>query len=206
MKERLIAMFLLTIPGTPYLFQGEEIGMTNVNFNTIDDYRDIFMKNSYSMLIKKGYTPEQALHQLQEKSRDNTRTPMQWSSEKHAGFTNGTPWIATNPNYLKINVESDRQNQASIFNYYRDLMKFRKNNLTFIYGDFDVIECAYPDVLIYKRTLKENSFIILLNWSSEKRIISKGILTDDKKLVFSNYKKNNKFELKPWEAAIFKVL
>ena len=125
-SAKLIATFLLTAPGTPFLYQGEEIGMTNVCFPQIDDYRDLELLNRYREMMAKGVKSEAALRELRYLCRDNARTPMQWSAAPNGGFTDGKPWIGVNPNYPAVNADQSLVDPDSIFEYYRCLITFRK--------------------------------------------------------------------------------
>ena len=143
-----LATFLLTLQGTPYIYQGEEIGMTNVHFASIEDYRDIETLNMYREFVEdKGLDPEAVMTMIHAKSRDNARTPMQWDTGPHAGFTTGTPWMKVNPNYTKINVEHALADSASVFHYYRRLIQLRKANPVLVYGTYDLILDAHEHLV-----------------------------------------------------------
>ncbi|WP_084031616.1 alpha-glucosidase [Anaerobacillus arseniciselenatis] len=135
-SAKLLATLLHTLPGMPYIYQGEEIGMTGVRFSSIDDYQDIAMKNKYKEEVEKGRDPEEVFESLLLLSRDNSRTPVQWNDSHNAGFTTGTPWMKVNPNYKEINVKEALQNRNSIYYYYKKLIQLRKENEVIVYGDF----------------------------------------------------------------------
>lgn len=204
-----VVYFLLQ--GTPFIYQGQEIGMTNYPFETIDDFDDVHAKNIYNQELKKGMPKEAVLEMLGRISRDNTRTPMQWDDTKNAGFTTGTPWLKVNPNYEDINVFVQQKNKDSLLNFYKKMIRLKKEHLTLTYGSFDLI---YPDdknVFAYTRTLKDEQFIILGNLSHDKVTLK----TDDKlelakeQQVLNNYPVDKQsadvFTLMPFEARVYKV-
>ena len=125
--------------GTPYIYQGEELGMTNVQFDSIEDYEDIETLNMYKERLEKGYQPEEIMHSIYARSRDNARTPMQWSGEENGGFTTGEPWFTVNPNYIRINAKEALEDENSVFYYYQKLIRLRKENPVFVDGKFDLL-------------------------------------------------------------------
>lgn len=161
------ATLIHTLPGMPYVFQGEEIGMTGIRLPSIEDYHDIAMKNKFAELIALGMQPEEALADLQHLARDNSRTPMQWNVDDNAGFTSGEPWIKANPNYREINVEEALRDPDSIFYYYQKLILLRKGHAVMVYGDYKEVAKEDPRVYAYTRCLPEESWLILLNFSEE---------------------------------------
>jgi len=202
----LIATFLLTVPGTPFLYQGEEIGMTNVRFNSIDDYRDIDMRNRYALEIANGKSQRQALESLAVQSRDNARTPMHWSADANAGFTTGQPWIKVNSNYTTLNVEANERNPDSVLNYYRRMIRFRKENAAFISGDFTIVDTGSRHLLMYQRGLGPTAFAVVLNWQSQPCAAPTHLASQPTELVFSNDADSarNDEHLNPWEARIYR--
>ncbi len=147
-SAKLLATFTHMLQGTPYVYQGEEIGMTNVAFESINDYRDIETLNLYRECVDEmGMTPDDALAIVHARSRDNARTPMQWDASPNAGFTTGTPWIRVNPNYQGINVRQALADRGSIFYYYQDLIRLRRQNPVIVYGRYDLIAGTDPDDL-----------------------------------------------------------
>lgn len=143
--------------GTPYIYQGEEIGMTNVSGLRIEDYQDIESVNFAEDRKKEGWEEEKIRTYLARNSRDHARTPMQWNAEKHAGFTAGTPWMAENQNYEEINVENSRKNPDSLFYFYQKLIALRRKNDTLVYGDFRLIEEENPDILLMREIWERKS-------------------------------------------------
>ncbi|QRN48872.1 glycoside hydrolase family 13 protein [Macrococcoides bohemicum] len=204
-----VVYFLLQ--GTPFIYQGQEIGMTNYPFETIDDFDDVHAKNIYNQELKKGTTKEAVLEMLGRISRDNTRTPMQWDDTKNAGFTTGTPWLKVNPNYEEINVFVQERKEDSLLNFYKKMIQLKKDNLTLTYGSFDLIYPEDKNVFAYTRTLEDEQFIILGNLSHDKVTLK----TDDKlnlakeKQVLNNYPIDKQsadvFTLMPFEARVYKV-
>ncbi|MEK0314218.1 glycoside hydrolase family 13 protein [Cohnella sp. 56] len=168
-SAKLLATMLHTLPGIPYIYQGEEIGMTGVRFASIDDYDDIAMRNRYAEEIGKGRDPAETLAALQPLSRDNSRTPMQWDDSAYAGFTTGTPWIKVNPNYRELNVARDLADPDSIYAYYRQLIALRKEHDVMAYGDF----AEWPEwmddshLYVYERRLGDVRWLVVLNHGDE---------------------------------------
>lgn len=167
-SAKLLATMLLTLPGTPFIYQGEEIGMTNVAFQAIEDYNDISMLNQYKEEVGRGSKPAEVFKKLQPLSRDNSRTPMQWDDTANAGFTTGTPWLRVNPNYREINVRAARAKADSIFHYYQQLISFRKNNWPLIYGDYIPLLEEDTRVYCYLRKYQAQLILVVLNFSDEE--------------------------------------
>lgn len=166
-SAKLLGTMLHTLPGTPYIYQGEEIGMTGVRFSSIDDYNDIAMKNKYAEEVAKGRDPQEVLENLQPLSRDNSRTPMQWDDSEHAGFTTGTPWIKVNPNYKEINVKQALEDPNSVYHYYRKLIQLRKEHPEMVYGTFHDYTENEPYIYAYTRELDGSCLLIVLNHCDE---------------------------------------
>lgn len=166
-SAKLLATFLHTLQGTPFIYQGEELGMTNVKFQKIDDYRDIETLHWYKEAIASGWKKEDALHAIHAKGRDNARTPVQWNDSDHAGFTSGTPWIEVNSNYPEINAEKERRDPNSVLNYYKSLIALRKQNPIMIYGDYQPLLEEHEQVYAYVRHWENQRWLVLLNFSQE---------------------------------------
>jgi oligo-1,6-glucosidase len=156
--------------GTPYVFQGEELGMTNAPFATIDDFRDIESLNHYAEEVAAGAAPEEAVARLRPMSRDNARTPMQWDAAPHAGFTAGTPWIAVNPNHVEINAEAQRADPDSVFHHYRRLIELRHTEPVVAHGDFTMLLAQDPRVYAFTRRLGDVELLVLGNLSGERAV------------------------------------
>ncbi|TCI48339.1 MULTISPECIES: alpha,alpha-phosphotrehalase [unclassified Exiguobacterium] len=199
-SAKLLATLTHTLPGMPYIYQGEEIGMTGVKFDSIDDYQDIAMKNRYVEEVGKGRDPKDVLVSLQLLSRDNSRTPMQWNAQKHGGFTEGKPWMPVNPNYERLNVETDLSREDSVFHYYQQLIRLRKNNPALIYGEFTDLLPEDESLHAYERKLGQVRFVIVLNHSHETRTLPFSI--DAQSLVLQNVE-NGTDGLLPYEARIY---
>ena len=165
----MLATLLHGMQGTPYIYQGEELGMTNVAFPTIDDYRDIETLNMYRERTQAGYSEADILRSLHAKSRDNARTPMQWDTTNNAGFTDGTPWLQVNPNYTAINAAAEEKDPDSVLNYYKQMITLRKSHLGLIYGSFQLLAEENPQVFAYRRTLAETgeNYLIACNFSDK---------------------------------------
>lgn len=167
-SAKLLATALLTMEGTPYIYQGDEIGMTNAGFGVIEDYRDIDSLNYYNEAIAEGESKEKVMRSIEYRSRDNSRTPMQWNSEVNAGFTTGTPWIKVNDNFNDINVENDLENPDSILNFYRDMIALRKEHSTLIHGKFKTYDLEHEQVYCYTRKSADETYLILMNFSENE--------------------------------------
>ena len=211
-SAKLIALFLLTSPGTPYLFQGEELGMTNVRFPAIGDYRDIATLSRYRELVAAGTPPAQALVQVQPKSRDNARTPMQWDDSPNAGFTTGAPWIRVNENFAHINARQQQGDRGSVLNFYRDLIRLRRADTTLVYGDYAVLATHHKNVFAYTRVLDGECRLVILNWSGE---VVDGLELPElagrpARQLLSNYADDAgdtliHLRLRPWEARLVAI-
>ncbi|MDY0324214.1 MAG: alpha-glucosidase [Candidatus Carbobacillus sp.] len=160
---KMLATMLHLMQGTPFIYQGEEIGMTNVAFSRIEDYRDVETLQFYDEGRRKGQRHEALMAAIYAKSRDNARTPMQWSSDAYAGFTSGTPWIKVNEDYKEINVAAALEDSDSIFHYYRALIRLRKRLPVIVYGTYTVYDLEHPSLYVYERRYDGDSLLVLLN-------------------------------------------
>lgn len=213
--RELSAKMLATIPhmqmGTPYIYQGEEIGMTNVYFDNIDDYRDIELLNMYKERIDAGYDKKDIMKSIYEKGRDNARTQMQWDDSINGGFSKATPWIATNQNYKEINVKNNIEDENSIFNHYKKLIQIRKENEVVLYGDFELLYKDHNSIFAYIRELNNEKILVVSNFygENEKFILNKELKYKNCEILLSNYKdsSNNieKINLRPYESIIYKL-
>lgn len=163
----MLAAVLHGMQGTPYVYQGEELGMTNVKFQDISDYKDIETINLYNERLEHGYEESDIMRSIYAKSRDNARTPMQWSAEAHAGFTTGEPWIAVNPNYKDINAEEERKDPDSVYSFYRKLIRLRKTHPVFVDGRFELLLPEDEKIFAYTRTDGEHQMLVCANFSGE---------------------------------------
>ena len=203
-SAKLLATLLTTLRGTPYVYQGDEIGMTNVKYPSIDYYDDVETINAWKEAKGNNKNMDDFSKAVHRQSRDNARTPLQWNDSKFAGFSTNKPWIDVNSNYDKINVESEENNPDSILNYYREIIRIRKNNLTLVYGDFLDLEPDNEKLYIYKRWDKQKTFVVILNFSDEKILCDLNDLSS-MILVIGNYKKSV-FDgfMDPWEARVYR--
>ncbi|MBC5997318.1 alpha-glucosidase [Romboutsia ilealis] len=206
-----LALMYFMMEGTPFIYQGQELGMTNTKFNNIEEYNDVRAKSVYEDKIKSGRTIEEALRELNASSRDNTRTPMQWDSSKNGGFTVGNPWIKVNENYEDINVEKQLKDSNSVLNFYKNIIKVRKENECLIYGLYNLILKEDKNIFAYERILDDKKFLIITNLSNYDNTYSYNKLNlRFSNLVISNYevkehKDINSMILKPWEARMYKI-
>ncbi|REF26623.1 trehalose-6-phosphate hydrolase [Xenorhabdus cabanillasii] len=206
-SAKMLAMVLHGMQGTPYIYQGEELGMTNPHFKRIEDYRDIESLNMYQERIEKGVQPEEILAILAQKSRDNSRTPMQWDDSSNAGFTSGTPWIATCDNYREINAEAVLLDKDSVFYCYQDLIKLRKTQPILTYGDYLDILPDHPSLWCYLRRWQDQTLLVIANLSDETQHWSPDpeLTHQDWRVLISNYPSSGKkiekeIKLNPYEA------
>lgn len=212
-SAKLLATLLHTTPGTPFIYQGEEIGMTNVIFDTIDDYNCCYTVGDYNSMIKSGVSPKEAIKTLAPRSRDNARTPYQWNAEKNAGFTTGKPWMKVNPRYLEINLEADRKSEDSIFAYYRKLSDMRKVNPAIVDGDLRFYLEDHPTVIMYTRKCARQTLLVIANYSEEKSRFNlpEKLYKCSWGRILTNYEKmapvlaDNR-ELLPWETEVYEML
>lgn len=200
-SAKLLAMLVLTMRGTPCIYQGSEIGMTNVQFGSIDDFRDVETLNFHKALLKNGMPESEFLRLANANGRDNVRTPMQWSDASHGGFTTGSPWIDVNPNYTEINVEKELRDEHSIYFFYQKLLSLRKGNETLVYGTFEDLSEGANDLFIYQRTAKEEQYTIVLNFSDHEN--GAALSSAPGSLILSNYDPV-KTSLQPWEARLYR--
>lgn len=204
LSAKCIATCLHMMQGTPYVYQGEELGMTNTVFNSVDDFRDLESINAYRELVESGlYTDEDMFPKIAHKSRDNARTPMQWDASENAGFTTGTPWIAVNPNYKKINVADQLKREDSVFHYYQKLIRLRKENEIIVYGNYELLLPEDENIFAYTRSLDGKKLLTVCNFSkSEQKFDFSGY--ENAKVLISNYNRDARKDgiLKPYEATV----
>lgn len=207
-SAKMLATCLHMMKGTPYIYQGEELGMTNMSFESIDDFRDIESINAYNELTSNGIINKNNMMEfLRYKSRDNARTPMQWDNTPNAGFTEGKPWICVNPNYTKINAQEQIKRKDSVFNYYKQLIRLRKQNPIIVYGTYDLFLADDPNLYIYTRTYENDKLLIVCNFTDKEVSFDLSNEFKNSSVLISNYKHSNIFEniiLKPYEAVVLK--
>jgi oligo-1,6-glucosidase len=171
-SARLLFAFLLTMPGTPFIYNGDELGMTNIRFTKISDYKDIETIRKYQQLKDSGGDAEAFLADQQLAARDNSRTPFQWTAGGHAGFSTVEPWMKINPNFVTINREAQESDAGSVLNYVRDLIRLRKENPVLVYGDYELLLPDHPAIFGYSRSYDGDVWTILLNFSKERQTCS----------------------------------
>lgn len=199
-SAKAFAILLHLLKGTPYIYQGEEIGMTNYPFTSMAEFNDIEALTSEKDLAAKGVDAAGIMASLRRVSRDNARTPMQWTADKEAGFTNGQPWLAVNPNYTEINVEAALSDHNSVFYTYQQLIELRKTNDWVVYGDFELLETA-DNVFAYLRKYEGQKYLVVVNLSDEQNQFESELTS--KKVLAHNYEHMSdlsKLNLMPWEA------
>lgn len=200
-----LATMYFFMQGTPFIYQGQEIGMTNVQFETIEEYNDVSTKNMYRERMANGDTHEAIMQDLWQTSRDNSRTPMQWSEEANAGFSTGAPWIGMNPNYTEINVDLQLADEASILNYYKAMIRLRKQHEVLVYGRYDLLMADDSQVYAYTRTLDDAQFVIVANLTEEPASIEALLdLVQDAEIVLGNSDSEG-LELAAFEARVYKI-
>lgn len=205
-SAKMLAAVIHMMRGTPYVYQGEELGMTNAHYNDISRYRDVESLNYYKILLDQGKTEEQALKILAARSRDNSRTPMQWSAAPNAGFTEGTPWIEAPENYKEINVETELKDPDSVYSFYKKLIALRKEKDIIAEGTIDFLEKENPDVLAYKRNYLGEELIVLNNLTAENAVIQQQPEWKAYQKLLGNYEEitaeGGKITLRPFETIV----
>lgn len=210
-SAKMLATCLHMMQGTPYVYQGEELGMTNVPFRSMADMRDIESINAYRELTEAGIvTPDDMFDYICYKSRDNARTPMQWDDSANAGFTSGMPWIMVNPNYISINAKEQISRPDSVFHYYQKLIRLRKENPVIVYGHYELLLSESESVYAYTRSYKGQELLTICNFTEKmvKFEMPKQFLAVDADILISNYPQEEKKavkELRPYEAVVYVV-
>lgn len=205
-SAKMLAACLHFMQGTPYIYQGEEIGMTNVAFTSLEDYRDIETINMYHERKLLGFTHEEIMTSIYAKGRDNARTPVQWDDTQHGGFTSGTPWIKTNPRYKEINVKNALEDPQSIFYFYQKLISLRKEMDIIVEGDFQLLAKNHPTLFAYERKWKDESLLVLCNFSANELVMEEELTCKipEYKVLLSNYEAGSTAVLRPYEAVVLK--
>ncbi len=210
-SAKMLATAIHMMQGTPYIYQGEEFGMTNPGFERIEDYRDVESLNVYSILKEKGMTEEEIINILKSKSRDNSRTPVQWNSTENAGFSDGTPWIPVASNYRKINAENALKDENSIFYHYKKLIQLRKQYDIITYGDYELISEDHPDVFAYVRNGDNEKLLVVNNFYGKETsfTLPEHIQADEyiREILLANYEQSpsaaETIQLRPYESVIY---
>ena len=208
-SSKMLNTFLLSMRSTPYIFAGDEIGMSNIKFDDISDYRDIETINWFKKLRHEGSDIKKYLEGWKLTARDNSRTPFQWSDEKNAGFSSAKPWIKVNPNFTLVNEASQETDPDSVLKYFREMIRVRKNNPVLIYGDYELLDEDNEQVYAYTRTLGDEKLLVILNFSTETATfdLPQSINTDA--VLINNYPgfkfDSQKASLKPYQSVIVKL-
>ena len=208
-SAKMLATSIHMMRGTPYIYQGEEFGMTNPEYTSINQYRDVESINFYNILMNKGVDKEKALEILREKSRDNSRTPVQWNNKKNAGFTSGEPWIPVGNLYKNINAENALNDKDSVFYHYKNLISLRKQHDVISDGSFNIILENHDKVYAYTRSYKNTNLIVLNNFYGEDTevTIEKELIEGNSKILISNYKDSGSLskniKLRPYESIVY---
>ncbi|MGB6153877.1 MAG: alpha-glucosidase [Pricia sp.] len=206
-SAKLLAALLLTMRGTVYIYQGDEIGMTNVAYDSIEEYNDVETLNAWKAAEEAGQNMDEFLDIVHSQSRDNARTPMQWNSEANAGFSTVRPWLGVNKNYPKINVAAQEKHSDSILNFYRKMIALRKANPTLVYGDYECLDLENDSIFAYRRFNDAHEFLVLHNFGKASISWSSDLRDDNYDLLISNLDENqrNLFKLAPWQTKILKM-
>ncbi|MCM3360639.1 MULTISPECIES: glycoside hydrolase family 13 protein [Niallia] len=208
-SAKMFAILLHLMKGTPYIYQGEEIGMTNCPISDISEVNDIESINMYYERIEQGYTKEEILHSINVKGRDNARTPIQWDDTENGGFTTGTPWLHVNPNYLDINVKNNLENANSVFYCYQSLIQLRKDNPIVVWGDFELIEDTEEEIFAYTRKFEGKTWVVVANFSDQEKMLHLPEFNECDEVIISNYHRESvdfgNVHLKPYEAFVVSI-
>ncbi len=212
LSSKMLTTFIMTMRGTPYYYNGDELGMTNAGFASIEDYKDMPTLNEYRHQKAIGGDLKKFIKRIHFESRDNGRTPFQWDDTNQAGFTNGTPWLKVNPNYKDINYSIQDKDPESVLNYYRKVVKLRKENRALVYGKYTLIDKKNTKIYAYSREYMGQKMLIVLNFSSTNATVNTGLNLIDAKTVLTNYSslRSNRYStmqimLRPYEAIIFQL-
>ena len=206
LSSKMLTTFLFTMRATPYYYAGDELGMSNIKFDRIEDYRDIESLNWYQQIKNKGGDLRQFMEAQKIAARDNGRTPFQWDIAPSAGFTSGTPWLKVNPNYQTVNVAAEDNDPNSCLNYFRKIVKLRKDNSVLIYGNYTLLDRDNPDVYTYTRELDGKRILVLLNFRDKAASAKTGLDLSKAKVLLGNYPTASpSAQLRPYEAVIYEL-
>jgi len=206
LSAKMLHTFLLSMRATPYIYNGDEIGMVNTNHSSIENYQDVYTINYYNQLKAKGKDYEGFLQSHSKISRDNGRTPMQWNAKEQAGFTTGKPWLAINENYTTLNVEEQERRADSVLNYFRKMVQLRKSYLTLVYGKFELVDENNKQLFAYTRQLDKQKLLVVLNFSDKAATLSLHENLVKAKVLIDNYKTTSDDRtFKPYEAVIYEL-
>ena len=207
-SAKMLATCLHMMQGTPYVYQGEELGMCNAYFDKLEDYRDIESLNAYKELTETcGVSHEEMMGYLKRISRDNARTPMQWDDSANAGFTTGTPWIKVNSNYKTVNAKQQTTDPDSVFSYYKELIRLRHENDIIVYGEYELLEPQNEELFIYTRAWNNEQLMVLCNFTDKDVVIPAAVMAQipaDAQILISNHVGNLEAVLRPYEARVYR--
>lgn len=208
-SAKMLNTFILSMRGTPYCYYGDELGMTNIGFETIDEYKDISAINGYKKVLNQGGDIDKFMEDLKFASRDNGRTPMQWDSSKNANFTSGTPWLPVNENYKTINVAAEEKDPSSVLNHFKKMTQLRKDNPVLVYGKYTLLDPDHEDIYAYTRVLGDDRILVLLNFTDHDSSIDLDEIEIINKTLIDNFgeveKAQNRVTLKPYQSVIFSL-
>ena len=206
LSSKMLTTFLMTMHATPYYYFGDELGMSNIKFDKIEDYRDIESINMYKQIKNKGGDVNEFLNAQKISARDNSRTPFQWDSTMNAGFTTGTPWLKVNPNYAAVNVAAQEKDTSSCLHYFRKMVQLRRNNAVLVYGRYTLVDKDNPEVYAYTRELNGKKILVLLNFKSTAATVNTSIDLSKAKQWTDNYPTPaDGKQLRPYEAVIYEL-
>ena len=208
-SAKMLVTCLHMMQGTPYVYQGEELGMTNCPFPTLEDLRDIESINAFHELTEAGkVNPEDMMRYIRLRGRDNARTPMQWDDSANAGFTTGTPWIMVNPNYTEINAKTEMEDPDSVFRYYQKIIGLRKKEKVMVYGTYQLLDPDNEKLYVYTRTLDNEKLLVICNFTEEEETYSVPEEFSKGEVLISSYhreKAEKEIMLKPYEDLVLKI-
>lgn len=208
-SAKMLATLLHGMKGTPYIYQGEELGMTNIRLENIEDYNDIESINMYKDRISKGYSHEEIMNSIYKKGRDNGRTPMQWDDSENAGFTTGKPWLPVNANYKEINAAKALADKNSVFYHYKKLIEIRKSNETIIYGDYKLLCENDKNIFAYLRELNGDKILVVCNFYGKEAEFKYNDTFNDAEILLSNYSDSSlsidSLQLRPYESIMYRI-
>jgi oligo-1,6-glucosidase len=212
LSSEMLTTFIMTMRGTPFYYNGDELGMTNIRFTSINDYKDVQTRNEYQFVKNNGGDTNAYIQRKAFESRDNARTPFQWNNTTNAGFTTGTPWIKVNSNYTTINEAAEEKDPNSILNYFRKVVQLRKDNLVLVYGKYTLLDKDNPKVYAYTREGEGEKMLIVLNFSTTPSTTDIGMNISNAKLLLNNYTNapsnniaDSTVTLRPYEALVYKI-
>ena len=207
--SKMLNTFILSMRGTPYCYYGDELGMVNIGFENIEDYRDIAALNGYKKARNEGGDMDLFMERLKRFSRDNGRTPMPWDDSENAGFTSGNPWLSINENYVEINVANQEEDPNSCLNYFREMVRLRKDNPLLVYGDYELLDREHPQIYAYTRKYDGKAMLVLLNFSEEQATFNIEDSASIGEVLINNYesvsKEGNVLTMEPFQALIFSM-